>query len=73
MRLPSPRQLPGDRLRLMAAFAAVWLIWGSSFVATKVMVAHLPPILAVSIRAMLAGTLLIRPGGMFGHSTVRSV
>ena len=59
MRFPTPRLLPGDRLRLMAAFAAVWLIWGSSFVATKVMVAHLPPILAVSIRAMLAGALLI--------------
>ena len=68
MRAPSSRLLPGDRLRLIAAFAAVWLIWGSSFVATKVMVAHLPPILAVSIRAMLAGTLLFTVSRLRGNT-----
>jgi drug/metabolite transporter (DMT)-like permease len=52
----------------MAAFGAVWLIWGSSFAATKVMVEHLPPILAVSIRAVLAGLILFVVASWRGSS-----
>lgn len=44
--------------RLIASFAAVYFIWGSSFVASKVMVTTLPVLLAAGTRFMLAGLLL---------------
>jgi len=44
--------------RLIAAFAAVYFIWGSSFVASKVMVTELPVVLAAGSRFVVAGMLL---------------
>lgn len=40
------------------ALAAVYLIWGSSYLATKVMVTEEPPLLAAGLRFLLAGLLL---------------
>jgi drug/metabolite transporter (DMT)-like permease len=50
--------------RLIAAFATVYLVWGSSYVATKVMVLELPPLFAAGIRFLLGGILL----GVFAAS-----
>ena len=41
------------------AFAAVYLIWGTSFAVTKLMVLTTPPFLAGALRFLLAGTVLI--------------
>lgn len=68
MRAPTSRLLPGDPLRLTAAFAAVYLIWGSSFVATKVMVAEVPAMLAVAIRGTLAGIILFGIASWLGYA-----
>jgi drug/metabolite transporter (DMT)-like permease len=46
-------------LLLYGSFAAVYLIWGSSFAVTKIMVAALPPFLAGGSRFLCAGLLLI--------------
>lgn len=40
------------------AFATVYLVWGSSFLASKVMVQHLPVILSAGVRFLIAGALL---------------
>jgi drug/metabolite transporter (DMT)-like permease len=40
------------------ALAAVYLIWGSSYLATKVLVADEPPLFAAGLRFLLAGLLL---------------
>lgn len=40
------------------ALAAVYLIWGSSYLATKVMVTEEPPLFAAGLRFTLAGLLL---------------
>lgn len=40
------------------ALAAVYLIWGSSYLATKVLVTHEPPLFAAGLRFTLAGLLL---------------
>jgi len=56
----------------MAAFAAVYLIWGSSFVATKVMVAEVPAMLAVAIRGTLAGGILFGIASWLGYSLPES-
>jgi len=45
-------------MRLALALAAVYLIWGSSYLATKVMVTAEPPLLAAGLRFTLAGVLL---------------
>jgi drug/metabolite transporter (DMT)-like permease len=52
---------PADRRRrtlLVACFAAIYLIWGSSYLATKIGVDHLPPLLFGGIRFVIAGVLL---------------
>jgi len=44
--------------RVALALASVYLIWGSSYLATKVMVTTEPPLLAAGLRFVLAGLLL---------------
>lgn len=54
--LPTPTR---DRPRLVAlALAAVYLIWGSTYLALKWMVEGLPPLLSAGLRYMLAGAVL---------------
>jgi len=54
----STQSWTGHGARIALALAAVYLIWGSSFLATKVLVTHEPPLLAAGLRFMLAGLLL---------------
>lgn len=46
------------RPALWAAFAAIYLIWGSTYLAIRVAVAALPPFLLAGARFLLAGALL---------------
>ena len=56
---PDPPDTPErERALLVASFATLYLVWGSSFVATKVMVGYLPPLLSAGIRFTTAGLLL---------------
>jgi drug/metabolite transporter (DMT)-like permease len=43
---------------MLAAFATLYLVWGSSFVATKILVTELPPLLSGGLRFMAGGLLL---------------
>jgi drug/metabolite transporter (DMT)-like permease len=47
------------RARLMAAFAAVYVIWGSTYLAIRFAVETLPPLLMAGARFTIAGTLLL--------------
>ncbi|WP_046243645.1 EamA family transporter [Hymenobacter terrenus] len=47
-----------SRVALLAAFAAVYLIWGSTYLVMKLAVASMPPLLMAGTRYGLAGTLL---------------
>lgn len=49
---------PARRAGIALALAAVYLIWGSSYLATKVLVADEPPLWAAGLRFALAGLLL---------------
>lgn len=44
--------------RFIAAFAAIYLIWGSTYLAIKLAIATIPPFLMLSARFMSAGLLL---------------
>lgn len=46
------------RKQVTLALAAVYLLWGSSYLATKVMVTDEPPLLAAGLRFTIAGILL---------------
>jgi drug/metabolite transporter (DMT)-like permease len=50
---------PNDRLLIALAFASVYLIWGTSFAVTKLMVLSAPPFIAGALRFTLAGTVLV--------------
>jgi drug/metabolite transporter (DMT)-like permease len=47
------------RARLIAAFAAVYLIWGSTYLAIRFAVQTLPPLLMASARFVIAGALVL--------------
>jgi drug/metabolite transporter (DMT)-like permease len=47
-----------SRSLLIAAFAAVYIVWGSTYLAIRVVVETLPPFLSAGIRFSLAGGLL---------------
>lgn len=47
-----------QRRMLVLCLAAVYLIWGTSYLATRVGVLHLPPLLFGGLRFLIAGTVL---------------
>jgi len=44
--------------KVLAAFATIYLVWGSTFLAIRIGVRHLPPFLFGGLRFLLAGALL---------------
>ena len=51
-------ELHAPRGPLATALATVYLVWGSSYIATKVMVTDAPPLVAAGFRFTIAGFLL---------------
>ena len=49
---------PPSRLALVSAFAAVYVIWGSTYFAIMVAIETMPPFLMAGVRWILAGALL---------------
>lgn len=47
-----------SRAKVIAAFAAVYVIWGSTYLAIRVCVASMPPFLMAGTRFLLAGAVL---------------
>ncbi|MDB5973178.1 MAG: Permease of the drug/metabolite transporter superfamily [Hydrocarboniphaga sp.] len=53
-------------VRLLLAFAAVYLVWGSTYLAIRIVVEHLPAALSAGIRFLVAGTLMLVYAGLRG-------
>lgn len=53
-----PPEAAPTNTRIVAAFAAVYVIWGSTYLAIRFAIETLPPLLMASVRFLLAGTLL---------------
>jgi len=49
---------PAPRLRLVLAFAAVWVIWGSTYLAIAISIESIPPFLMTGLRFVAAGWIL---------------
>jgi drug/metabolite transporter (DMT)-like permease len=52
------RQSGATRLKVVAAFLAIYVVWGSTYLAIKVVVQTIPPLTAAGIRFLLAGTIV---------------
>ncbi len=48
----------GHCLRLIAAFGAVYIIWGSTYLAIRIAIETLPPFVMAGVRFVIAGALL---------------
>jgi drug/metabolite transporter (DMT)-like permease len=55
---PSPRAEHPARLAVVAAFAAIYLFWGGTFLAIRYAVAEVPPLLTIGIRCLGGAALL---------------
>lgn len=49
---------PGHRAAVFWSFAAIYVVWGSTYLAIRVMVTEVPPFLAAGCRFLVAGGLL---------------
>ncbi|HYV98807.1 MAG TPA: EamA family transporter [Gemmatimonadaceae bacterium] len=56
--MTEPRSQAPSRARLAAAFFAVYVVWGSTYLFIKIVVADIPPFLAAALRHTIAGVLL---------------
>jgi drug/metabolite transporter (DMT)-like permease len=50
---------PRQRRLLVLSLATVYLVWGTSYLATRVGVLHLPPLLFAGVRFFISGVLLM--------------
>ncbi len=46
------------RLRVLLAFAAIFIVWGSTYLAIRYAVAEIPPLLTAGVRHLTAGSVL---------------
>ena len=53
------RKLPANRLAVVAAFFAIYVIWGSTYLAIWYAVAAIPPLYTAGFRHLTAGTILL--------------
>jgi drug/metabolite transporter (DMT)-like permease len=53
-----PEATSTGRTKIIAAFAVIYLVWGSTFLATRIGVLEMPPMLFAAARFTIAGTLL---------------
>jgi drug/metabolite transporter (DMT)-like permease len=56
--MPETSAVRPSAARILAAFAAVYVVWGSTYLAIRIAIETLPPLLMAGARFLLAGTLL---------------
>jgi drug/metabolite transporter (DMT)-like permease len=61
----SPQQ---DKLKILAAFIAVYFVWGTTYLAIKYAVETIPPFLMMGIRSLSAGMVLYLWGRLRGDA-----
>lgn len=56
---PHMSQATSNRIKFLLAFAAIYLIWGSTYLAIRYAVETIPPLIVVAIRHSIAGLTLL--------------
>lgn len=62
-------QKKNSRLMIVAAFAAIYIIWGSTYTAILIAIREIPPLLMAGIRFFTAGVILYLFSRMRGEAT----
>ncbi|HKY90343.1 MAG TPA: EamA family transporter [Nevskiaceae bacterium] len=60
------------RSKVIGAFAVLYLVWGSTYLAIRIVVEHLPPALSAGVRFVFAGLLMLGYAWWQGHRIPRS-
>ena len=53
-----PALLPAPRALVLAAFAAVYVLWGSTYLAIRIAIETIPPFLMAGVRFVIAGAIV---------------
>jgi drug/metabolite transporter (DMT)-like permease len=69
--LGHPQPMRPSRLRLVAAFAAIYLVWGSTYLGIRYAIDTIPPLLMMGMRHLLAGASLYAWGRWRGTPAPR--
>lgn len=56
-----------SRMKLLLAFASVYLVWGSTYLGIRIAIETIPPLLMAGIRFIIAGSTLYLWGVFRGH------
>jgi len=59
-----------SKLKILAAFIAVYFVWGTTYLAIKVAIETIPPFLMMGMRSLIAGTVLYTWGRLRGDANV---
>jgi drug/metabolite transporter (DMT)-like permease len=60
--VPAPRQpdrMRADAIKVALAFAAIYLVWGSTYLAIRYAVETIPPLVTAGIRHSIAGAIML--------------
>jgi drug/metabolite transporter (DMT)-like permease len=55
------------RVRTVLAFSAIFIVWGSTYLAIKYAVAEMPPLMTAGVRHLVAGSLMLLWAWSKGH------
>src|ERR1043166_9047253 len=58
---------PNNRSRIIVAFALLYVLWGSTYLAMRVIVRDMPPYVAGTVRYLIAGPLMLGALALMGH------
>src|SRR5947209_11300548 len=58
-RSAAARSNRSDRLKVLLAFAAIYLVWGSTYLAIRYAVETIPPLVTAAVRHSVAGSVLL--------------
>jgi drug/metabolite transporter (DMT)-like permease len=61
------KQSGGIDVRVLLAFAAIYILWGSTYLAIRIAVQLVPPLFAAGVRFFFAGTVLYAAMRAFGR------
>jgi drug/metabolite transporter (DMT)-like permease len=57
-----------SKLKILAAFVAVYFVWGTTYLAIKFAIETIPPFLMMGMRSLIAGTVLYTWGRLRGDA-----
>src|SRR5579859_2508577 len=64
---PMPLSQQPQRSRVILAFALLYVLWGSTYLAMRVIVRDMPPYVAGAVRYLIAGPIMLAACALMGR------